>query len=83
VVCTPVFLEGMSHREVAARLGISVKAVEKQAARGRRHVRTMLGSAWGQAVSTNEDGGENRWGCLTGWERRVSSAEAARGQLPT
>lgn len=42
---TLVVFEGMTHVEVARHLGISVKAVEKQVARARRHL-----------LSLNEDG---------------------------
>lgn len=41
-VCTLVFLGDHSHADVAARLEISSKAVEKQVARGRRHLREAV-----------------------------------------
>jgi RNA polymerase sigma-70 factor (ECF subfamily) len=57
VVCTLVYVADLSHAEVGTRLGISVKAVAKQVERGRGHLRRMLGTAWGEGVSTIEDGG--------------------------
>lgn len=57
LVCALVFLEGMSHREVADELGISIGAVEKQVARARRRIREMAeGSEY--PLSTLWDGGE-------------------------
>lgn len=53
LVCALVFIEGFTHAEVADRLDISVKAVEKQVARGRRHIRAMAGTE----LSTFGDGG--------------------------
>jgi RNA polymerase sigma-70 factor (ECF subfamily) len=44
LVCALVYLEGHSHGEVAERLGISPRAVEKQVARGRRHLREIAES---------------------------------------
>lgn len=42
LMCALTWLEGLSHQEVADRLGVSVKAVEKQVARGRRHLRERI-----------------------------------------
>jgi RNA polymerase sigma-70 factor (ECF subfamily) len=56
-VCALVFLTGMGHREVAERLGITEKAVEKQVARGRRILRKVVGFEEWPRVSTFGDGG--------------------------
>lgn len=56
LVCSLVFVEGYTHSQVAKRLGISVKAVQKQIARGRRHLKKHRGSPGGE-VSNFEDGG--------------------------
>lgn len=56
LVCAMVFLDGLTHREAAAKLGVSVGAIEKQVARGRRHLRQIVGSA-GAGPSTFVDGG--------------------------
>ena len=56
-VCALVFLTGMGHGEVAERLGITEKAVEKQVARGRRILRKVVGSQEWPRVSTFGDGG--------------------------
>lgn len=42
LVCSLVWMLGLSHQEVAERLGVSVGAVEKQIARGRRHIRDAV-----------------------------------------
>jgi RNA polymerase sigma-70 factor (ECF subfamily) len=44
LVCALVYLEGHTHAEAAERLGISPRAVEKQVARGRRHLRELAES---------------------------------------
>lgn len=59
LVCDLVFLEGMTHREVADELGISLGAVEKQVARGRRRIRDLEDGGYG--LSTFGDGGGVRW----------------------
>jgi hypothetical protein len=51
-----VYLEGHTHAEVAERLGISPRAVEKQVARGRQRLRKLAESG-GIDVSTFLDGG--------------------------
>lgn len=43
-VCSLVFLEGYTQAEVASRLRVGRKAVEKQVARGRAHLRKRLTS---------------------------------------
>lgn len=43
--CTLVYLAGLTHGEVAERLGITRKAVGKQVARGRRLMREWVASA--------------------------------------
>ncbi|HWV58537.1 MAG TPA: sigma-70 family RNA polymerase sigma factor, partial [Longimicrobiales bacterium] len=59
-----IWLEGLSHTEIAARLGISTNAVEKQVARARRRLREM--AEWPEVrdwvwlwtgLSSEEDGG--------------------------
>ena len=52
LVCALVFLEGLPHREVAERLDITVKAVEKNVARGRDHLRKMVACRDRSSVST-------------------------------
>jgi RNA polymerase sigma-70 factor (ECF subfamily) len=56
LVCALVYLEGHTHAEVAERLGISPRAVEKQVARGRQRLRKLAESG-GIDVSTFLDGG--------------------------
>ena len=57
LVSSLVFMEGFAHQEVAKRLGISVKAVEKQVARGRQQLLKMWSSAPHAGASTFSDGG--------------------------
>ncbi|MCG6988825.1 MAG: sigma-70 family RNA polymerase sigma factor [Gemmatimonadetes bacterium] len=42
LMCALTWVEGLSHQEVADRLGVSVGAVEKQLARGRYHLREKI-----------------------------------------
>lgn len=56
LVSALVFVDGLTHREVSERLGITVGAVEKQVARGRRRIRQLI-EAEGSMVSTFVDGG--------------------------
>jgi RNA polymerase sigma factor (sigma-70 family) len=42
LICALTWLGGLSHQEVADRLGVSLKAVEKQVTRGRRHLRGRI-----------------------------------------
>lgn len=67
LVCTLTLLVGLPHRTVAARLGISVKAVEKQAARGRRLIHQMLNSEDRTSLSQ----APHRWG----WRRQDPEGE--------
>ena len=59
LVCALVYLEGMTHREVADELGISIGAVEKQVARGRRRIREIAEEG-DYGLSTFWDGGGER-----------------------
>lgn len=52
-----VFLEGMTEKEVAARMGVSTKAVEKQVHRGRRLL--LRSMSWLDNTSFMGDGGCN------------------------
>lgn len=54
MVCRLVFLDGLTHREVGERLGVTAKAVEKQVARGRRR---MKASGVLDGLSSFLDGG--------------------------
>lgn len=65
LVCTLVFVDGLTHREVSEKLGITIGAVEKQVARGRRRIREMM-EAQGWTLSTFVDGGGGRIGRLYG-----------------
>lgn len=58
LVCALVILEGLSHREVAERIGVTVSAVEKQIARGRRLLQGSATTREGR-LSTFGDGGDN------------------------
>lgn len=60
LVCALVYAEGMTHREAADELGISMGAVEKQAARGRRLIREMAEEGE-HGLSTFWDGGVRRF----------------------
>lgn len=56
LVCALVFVDGLTHREVSEKLGITIGAVEKQVARGRRRIHEMV-EAEGLSASTFVDGG--------------------------
>lgn len=56
LVCTLVFVDGLTHREVSESLGITIGAVEKQVARGRRRIREMM-EGERLSMSTFLDGG--------------------------
>lgn len=66
LVCALVFLEGLSHREVAQQLGISIKAVEKQVARGVGRLRDVARAAEDSDMSAFLDGGGHLIVCLQG-----------------
>jgi RNA polymerase sigma-70 factor (ECF subfamily) len=55
-VCRLFFFDELERREIAERLGVTIKAVEKQLARGRKHLREMFDSG-DLPVSFSEDGG--------------------------
>jgi RNA polymerase sigma factor (sigma-70 family) len=64
MVCRLVFLDELTHAEAARALGISSKAVEKQVARARRHLRALA-----EGMSTHQDtegGGKGRFARLIG-----------------
>jgi RNA polymerase sigma factor (sigma-70 family) len=49
-----VYLEGLSHKEVAARLGSSLSAVKVRVHRGRRRLQTALQAEYGQSLHHKE-----------------------------
>lgn len=55
-VCALVLLGGLALADVADQLGVSVRAADKQVARGRRHIRAMAESRMTE-VSHIRDGG--------------------------
>lgn len=59
MVCKLVFLEGMSHREVAVRLDITIKAVEKQVARGCERLRKICASDKSLLSPISDKGGNS------------------------